>query len=139
MDLPKIRFDDGFHLEMRQQWRRRLERPLKGGDIDRRDLDIPEPIPDLLGLPMAMFGERRVALAIDERKRLSVFVGRGLTMANEEDFGRSWWCLKRSLSVFHFFIAHCRERSSGRCLMGSFALTASTALAWSPYVTPHRS
>lgn len=87
---------------------------MQRGDIDRSNLDLCKALADLLGLPVAMFGKRRVALAIDECKGLAVFVGRRLTVSNEENFGRSRWYLKRSLSVLHFFFAHRRERSSGR-------------------------
>jgi len=60
-------------------------------------------------------------------------------MTHKKEFGGTRWRLERVLSVFDLVITHLSERSSACPLMGSFALSIRSALAWSPYVTSHRS
>ena len=139
MDLAKIGFDDGLLSDVGQKRRRGLGRALKGRDVDGREFDVAQALSDLNGLPFSVRRQRRIALAVDERKGLAVFEGGRLTVANKKDLGRSRGCLERALSILNVILTHRPERSSERRSVGSFALCARSALACLPYVTPHRS
>jgi hypothetical protein len=139
VDLSEIGFDNRRVIDVVKQRRSSLDGPLERRHVDSCWGEVTKPLSDLHRLPLTMLGQRRIALAIDERKGMSVSVSGRLAVANEKDLGRSRRCLERPLSVFNLVVTHRREGSSERASAGSFALRTRSALAWYPYVTPHRS
>ena len=86
-DLAQIGLHHRRHAGAGDQRRRRLNGALQGGDVERVEGLLGQAQPDLLGLMASRFGERRVALALDQLEGLALErVGRG-AVAHEPQLG----------------------------------------------------